>query len=241
MNTVLKIENLQPMKKALLPYVASGTVLMTKESASSSIEDELEEENSSPTTSALFHCPNSFCSSEYIRYSRLQDHIISGICKVRQLTTNTADFGKEAIKVLRFIWNFILPFISLVKTIYISKFGLSSKEAAVSKDQLKSALFDMNLLPTVEIDPELGRHDVPLAKVSEPWYSITSEGHALIYTKPRRKYTKKQTEYIKQIFDDGQKSKKKARPLEVSKAMRVERVKNQDGSDSTVYIFTCDE
>ena len=88
-----KIEQCQPLKKGLIPYVASGTILMEKETSLN--DDAVEEEScSSLTTGALFHCPNSFCSAEYIRHYRLQEHIMSGVCKVRQLTTNTENFGK---------------------------------------------------------------------------------------------------------------------------------------------------
>ena len=109
------------------------------------------------------------------------------------------------------------------------------------KSDLKSAIFQLNALPKVTIDSDLPRMDIPLAKANEPWHLQLQPGYALITTSGRRTFTKNQMDYLKDIFEKGRKSKKKARPNEVASQMRTEKLSSADGTETNEYRFTCAE
>ena len=104
-----KLQNFQPLKKNVLPYVVQGTSQYEKEVYA---EDVSNENFDSVQTGALFTCPNpicrqvlkllfststfklSFSSAEYVREDNRRQHVINGVCKIQTHSVNTANFVK---------------------------------------------------------------------------------------------------------------------------------------------------
>ena len=187
-------------KKTLVPYVKPGTTVLEKEKF---FEDEDEDQDySNQTLGAAFGCPNIHCCAQFIRYDRLQRHIQGGICKIR----------KENISGLNY-----------VRTLFISKFGVSPKEELRCKD-VKKALFLMDSITPPALRSTLPRMNVPLMRIDKPWVQQLIMGFALLFTKARRRLNNKQKDYIKGIFEEGRNGKKHARAADVAWQMKREEV-----------------
>ena len=197
-----KIQNFTPLKKSTVPYVPNNTQMQEKEPY---YEDEHLEDTHHTEIGSVFSCPNQWCVAEFIRESRCKQHVHNGICKIRKPVESGENF---------------------VRTAYISKYGISAREAATQND-LRNTVFHLDSLPNPTISPNLKRLDVPLARADLPWFLQVSMGFALQVHASRKNFSRKQIEYIKNIFDKGNLDQKKARACDVAIQMRVEKLNGE--------------
>ena len=110
-----QLENFKPKRFTTIPVKTPGEI-ETNESTYD-FEDEDEEEYEVTNNGALFSCPRPNCTATYLRYGRLQKHLLSGQCKIKKQIETTED---------------------KVRTAYISAFGIGHPEKIGKNEEIKS-------------------------------------------------------------------------------------------------------
>ena len=64
-------------------------------------EDEDDVDYAEPDNGAIFSCPTANCMAEFLRYDRLQKHIIAGQCKLKKEVETTELKALLALDILR--------------------------------------------------------------------------------------------------------------------------------------------
>ena len=75
----------------------------------------------------------------------------------------------------------------------------------------------------------LDRLDTPLAQLNQSFQDLNKEGFALHKSKQQTRFTEAQTAYIKEIFDQGRKSRH-AKPQEAERWMQESTVIDEEGN-----------
>ena len=197
-----QLENFKPKRFTKLPVKTPGEV---ETNESYNYEDEDEEDYEVINNGALFSCPRANCTATYLRYGRLQKHLLSGQCKIKRQIETTEE---------------------KVRTAYISAFGIGHPERVGKNEEIKSMVSHLVGYPKAKPITGIVPLDTPLAPVSVPKEDLFKMGFALPMKKEKSRFSEEVLNYVWKIFESG-KFQGKAKPEEVVQRMRKEKVKGK--------------
>ena len=165
-------------------------------------EDEDDVDYAEPDNGAIFSCPTANCMAEFLRYDRLQKHIIAGQCKLKKEVETTEE---------------------KVRTLYISAFGIGYPEKVGKNDTIKNMVAHLVGYPKAAPITGIVPQDTPLAPLSVPKNKLFKMGFALPQQKEKTHFSEKVLSFLWKIFEAG-KFQGKAKPEEVVQRMKKEKV-----------------
>ena len=148
--------------------------------------DDQNETNEIVARGSVFHCPNQRCSSKFLRYYNFQRHLVSDNCQVKRRPMTQKAY------VLR---------------TYVAKFSSCKYEQQLSQTERRHMRHHLEELAPVQLDDRFVRIE-PESIVID--YLVS--GWARKEHKPPTVYSIPQENFAKQLFLQGNESKKKYDP-----------------------------
>ena len=100
-----QLENFRPKRKTIHPLERGGRVKI--EGAYEFEDEEDVDSDGAQSSGAVFSCTNLQCTAQFLRYDRLENHLLSGQCKIKVP---------------------VMTMEETVKTMYLSAFGVGFSE-----------------------------------------------------------------------------------------------------------------
>ena len=189
------------MRRTILPLEKEGDVKI--EESSYECEDEEEVDYSgTQNNGAIFACTNSYCTAQFLRYDRLERHLMSGQCKIKVPVMTMED---------------------TVKTMYLSALGIGFSEKIETNEEIKDMVAHLTGYPNAKV-PDLLKLDTPLAPLSTPRSNLFKRGFSLPKAKEKTRFKDSVVAFVQKIFEEGMNKKKKATAHEVMLRMRKEKI-----------------
>ena len=156
----------------------------------------------SPENGAIFTCPNDKCTLEFLRYDRLERHLMSDQCKIKVPVIRVED---------------------QVRSMYLSAFGVGFSEKIGDNEEIKDMVAHLTGYPSGKVCNIL-KLDTPLAPLSTPRNKLFGVGFALPQPKERTHFKENVVAFVQKIFEEGLNKRKKATAQEVAMRMRTEKI-----------------